>query len=151
MSQEKKTLEKIVEHVGPYGLIAFCAVIMVNVASKPLDFNSWVSIGILGIIIGMSFLRDWLQGKNSSAIEQLRIKTELELEKHKSWVEGNKPLIESSSQQGQARMDRFKMLHAIVQLLENDLKEGKITAEQKAYCQDLKKRLKDIERTVSML
>jgi hypothetical protein len=112
--QEKRTLEKIIEQIGPFGLIAVCITLIVNVASRPLDSSSWVSIGIIAIIIAMSFFVDWLRIKNSSAIEQLRIKSELELEKHKSWVESNRPLVESSSMKGQARMDKTKVFLAII-------------------------------------
>lgn len=151
VKSEKKTLEKIVEQIGPYGLIAVCVTLVVNIASRPLESNSLVSLGIIGIIIAMSFFMDWIHGKNFRAIEQLRIKSELEYKKHKSWEESTKPLIESSRTEGQARMERTKLFHAIIQLLEHDLKEGRMTTEQQAYCQDLIKRLRDLERTIIML
>ena len=47
--KEKNTFEKIIEHIGPYGLIAFCATLLANILSKPMDYNSWVSIGIIGL------------------------------------------------------------------------------------------------------
>lgn len=148
---ERRTLERIIEQIGPFGLIAVCITLLVTVASKPLDVNSWVSILIISMIIVISFFVDWLRMKNSSEIEQLRIRSELEFKKHKSWEESTRPMMESSRVQGQERMDRFKILRSIIQLIEHDLKEDKITDEQQAYCQDLLRRLKDLERTIRML
>lgn len=148
---EKRTLEKIIEQIGPFGLIAVCVTLLVNVASRPLDVNSWVSIGIILMIIGMSFFVDWLRMKNSTAIEQLRIKSKLEFDRHKVWVEENRPLVEGSSSRGRQRMDYTKALLAVRRLLEQDLKEGEITSEQQTYCHNLIKRLTDIEKTVVTL
>ncbi len=149
-TEEKKTLEKIIEQIGPYGLIAVCMTLVVNVTSRPLDSNSWVSIGILGVVIIICFFFDWLRMKNSSAIEEIRIKSQLEFDKHKSWVDGNRPLVESSSIDGQLRIERIKVFHSIRELLSEDLKKGKLTTAQEEYCQDLIDKLVDIERTVSM-
>ena len=149
--KEAPTLEKIIVQIGPYGLIAVCITLIVNVASKPLDSNSWVSIGILSVVILISFFFDWLRMKNSSEIQKIRINAQTELEKHKSWEETTKPLMESSSLKGQIRMESFKILHAISQLLSEDLKKDKWNKDQKTYCQDLMERLKDLERTVMML
>lgn len=145
------TLEKILVQLGPYGLIAVCLTLIVNVASKPLDSNSWVSIGILSMVIVLSFLFDWLRLKSSSEIAKVRINAQTELEKHKSWEEANKPLIESSSTKGQIRMESIKLVHTINQMLSNDLKKNKWNKDQKAYCEDLIERLKDLERAAMML
>jgi hypothetical protein len=154
VEEEKKevsTLEKIIVQIGPYGLIAVCITLIVNVASKPLDSNSWVSIGILGMVITLSFFFDWLRMKSSAEIQKIRINAQTELEKHKSWEETTKPLMESSSLKGQIRLESIKVLHVINQLLSEDLKKDKWNEDQKAYCQDLVERLKDQERTLMML
>lgn len=149
--KETTTLEKIIVQIGPYGLIAVCITLIVNVASKPLDSNSWVSIGILSVVILISFFFDWLRMKNASEIQKIHINAQTELEKHKSWEEATKPLMESSSLRGQIRMESFKVLQAIGQMLSEDLKKDKWNSDQKAYCQELMERLKDLERTVMML
>lgn len=154
VEEEKKettTLEKIIVQIGPYGLIAVCLTLIVNVASKPLDSNSWVSIGILVVVILISFFFDWLRMKSSSEIQKIRINAQTELEKHKSWEETTKPLMESSSLKGQIRMESIKILLSIRELLSEDLKKEKWNGDQKTYCQDLIERLKDLERTVMML
>jgi membrane protein insertase Oxa1/YidC/SpoIIIJ len=154
MSEEKKettTLEKILVQIGPYGLIAVCITLIVNVASKPLDSNSWVSIGILVVVILISFLFDWLRMKSSAEIQKIRINAQTELEKHKSWEETTKPMIESSSMKGQIRMESFKVLHAIYSITEEDLKKDRWNKDQKIYCQDLTERLKDLEKAIMML
>jgi len=149
--KETTTLEKIIVQIGPYGLIGVCVTLIVNVAAKPLDSNSWVSIGILGMVILISFFFDWLRMKSSSEIQKIRINAQTELEKHKSWEESTKPMIESSSLKGQIRIESLKVLHAINHLLSEDLKKSKWNGDQKAYCQDLMERLKELEATVMML
>ena len=149
--KETSTLEKIIVQIGPYGLIAVCITLIVNVATKPLDSNSWVSIGILTMVIFLSFFFDWLRIKSSSEIEKIRINAQTELEKHKSWEEATKPLVEDSRLRGQIRMESIKVLDVIRQLLLEDLKKDKWNEDQKAYCQDLVERLKDLERTIIMM
>ena len=151
---EKKkatTLEKIIVQIGPYGLIAACITLIVNVASKPLHSNSWVSIRILTIVIILSFFFDWLRVRSFYELQKIQVSAKTELEKHKSWEETTKPLIESSSLKGTIRMESFKLLDAISQLLSEDLKKDKWNADQKRYCQDLIERLKDLKKTIMML
>jgi hypothetical protein len=151
VKQEKRTIEKIIEQIGPYGLIAVCITLIVNVASKPLDSNSWVSIGTLVVVMLISFFFDWLRIKNSRAIEEIRIKSQLELEKHISWEEHTQPLMDSSRTRGQERMAITKAYLSIIQLLRHDINERELTDEQKQYCEELIRRLEDIERTTLML
>jgi hypothetical protein len=149
--KETTTLEKIIVQIGPYGLIAVCITLIVNVASQPLDSNSWVSIGILVVVILLSFFFDWLRIKNASEIEKINIAAKTDLEKHKAWEESTKPLIANSSLKGQIRNENLRLLHVVNQVLSEDLKKDKLTEEQKTYCQDLIERLKDVEKTVMML
>lgn len=151
VKQERKTIERIIEQIGPYGLIAVCITLIVNVASKPLDTNSWVSIGTLIVVILISFFFDWIRIKNSSAIEKIRIKSQVEYGKHKSWQEHTQPLLDSSRTRGQERMAFTKAYLSIIQLLRHDMNERDLTDEQRQYCEDLIKRLQDMERTIPML
>lgn len=151
VKQERRTIEKIIEQIGPYGLIAVCITLIVNVASKPLDSNSWVSFGTLFVVILISFFFDWLRVKNSRAIEEIRIKSQLELGKHISWEKHTQPLMDSSRTRGQERMAITKAYLSIIQLLRLDINERELTDEQRQYCEDLIRRLEDMERTMPML
>ena len=60
-SKEKKeasTLEKIIVQIGPYFLIVVSVTLIGHLASKPLDSNSWVSIGILIMVIALYLFFD---------------------------------------------------------------------------------------------
>lgn len=149
---ERSTLEQIIERIGPYGLIAVCVTLAVNVLQKPLDSNTLVSIGILLVVISLSFLQDYFKLKQFRALEELRMQTETELEKHRSWVEGvQQPTVDVTRQRGALRMAMTKAYLSIQTLLDEDIKSGILTEDQIEYTKTLKKRISDIEKAVSFL
>ena len=146
-----KTIDRIIESVGPYGLIAVCVGLAVNVLQKPLDSNTWVSVVIICSVIAISFFQDRSRMKQFHALEELRLQNEMEMEKHIRWIEGNRPLIESSSAQGRDRMAVSRAFLAVRSLIQEDIKSDTITDDITEYCEGLIKRLEEIERTSHFL
>jgi hypothetical protein len=150
-AEKRKTLDRIIESVGPYGLIAICVGLVINVLQKPLDSNTWVSVIIICSIIGISFLQDRSRTKGAQSLEELRLQSELEMNKHISWIEGNRPLIETSSARGRESMAMTKAFLAIRNLIGDDLKSETLSEEVSSYCEELLDRIEDIERATMML
>jgi len=119
-SNEESRAWQILEKIGPLSLIALCIPIAIQIATQPISWGTGISITIILIAMIMGYFLD-----------KRRIELSTKLKEHMAWVEGNKPLLIASAEQGLKRNARLSAFEVVIKILQQEISKGDWTDEQK--------------------